>query len=81
MDINYVVVGNQVTEGAYGVQNTCFPSGTGGYANDVGGRFSIGVVNNPNYNPSGSKRTTPKLTPLANTKRADGVSYLSRLQT
>lgn len=43
-DASYVVTGNQIAQGVDGVSSTCFPAGTGGSANDIGDRFSIGAT-------------------------------------
>lgn len=67
-DKSYTVTGNQVFQGINGVQTTCLIMGTGGQAVDVGNRFSIGVRNNPNYNPPDRKRSGAQLIPMG--KRA-----------
>ncbi|KAF2114344.1 hypothetical protein BDV96DRAFT_95022 [Lophiotrema nucula] len=86
-DLSYTVTENQIYNGIYGVKTTCFPSGTGGTANDVGGRFSIAIRNNPNYDPPDNKKRSAvkaiargPLVPIGEkgsrtevvTKRADG---------
>ncbi|OAG05276.1 uncharacterized protein CC84DRAFT_1206720 [Paraphaeosphaeria sporulosa] len=57
-DQSYTVTENQIYNGINGVKTTCFPAGTGGAANEVGGRFSIAVRNNPNYDPPDNKKRT-----------------------
>lgn len=73
-DQTYVVTENQVYQGMRGVRTTCLVAGTGGYANDLGDRYSIGIRNNPTYNPPGKRNV--KLIPMGRkeSKRADGVS-------
>ncbi|KAH9880244.1 hypothetical protein IAQ61_000533 [Plenodomus lingam] len=74
-DNSYVVTGNQIFNAINGVSTTCFPSGTGGTAVDLGGRYTIGVRNNPTYDPP-AKRSVSKLIPMGrrgdHMKRADG---------
>ena len=92
MDQSYTVTENQIYNGINGVKSTCFPAGTGGSANEVGGRFIIEVRNNPNYDPPDNKkraiaRTAAKTVsvPMGEkgsrttvvTKRADGDTSFS----
>lgn len=45
-DSTYVVTENQIDQGVFGVESTCFTSedaSTGGYAVDVGGRFQASL--------------------------------------
>jgi len=86
-DAGYTVTANQVSNSYDGVASTCFPSGTGGRAVEVGGRFEVAIRNNPDYDPPNKKREV-KLVPqgvkpekergaarietMSHAKRADG---------
>lgn len=94
-DAGYTVTANQISNGFNGVATTCFPSGTGGTAVEVGGRFKVAITNNPDYNPPEEKRGTrmieqgvkpekergaATIEARGNVKRAEGVrSWLAVL--
>lgn len=75
-DRDYTVTGNQVFQAYDAVKATCFPYGTGGSANEVGGRFNVNFRTNPNYKAPGKRSV--KLIPQGKRaerraeKRADG---------
>lgn len=67
-NVDYIVGGPEVIVGLEIIEKYCLPQGQGGYANDNGGSYSIGLRNNPTYKPPTKARS------IRAEKRADDVS-------